>query len=126
MEDRSEKEKVILYEFRKIFNEFPSGKLKKYESPDFLLLISPKKRIGIELTEIYDAISEEVIEYTIRKKEEKIKLYQEIIPFQLWLIMHTVQFYDIPNHRTLSNAESSSFDRIFLFHNELRKISVVK
>ncbi len=44
---------LIIDYFRSIYDDFPKGKLKASESPDFLLDFSPKNKIGIELTRLY-------------------------------------------------------------------------
>lgn len=44
---------LIMEHFRTNFTDFPNGKLKASESPDFVLDISPKNKIGIELTRLY-------------------------------------------------------------------------
>jgi hypothetical protein len=44
---------LIIDYFRSAYTDFPKGKLKASESPDFVLDISPKNKIGIELTRLY-------------------------------------------------------------------------
>lgn len=44
---------LIIDYFRSVDKNFPKGKLKTSESPDFLLDTSPKNKIGIELTRLY-------------------------------------------------------------------------
>jgi len=45
-------ERIIIHYFIEKYKEFPKGKLSKTESPDFILNISPRKSIGIELTHL--------------------------------------------------------------------------
>lgn len=44
---------LIIEYFRSVYPDFPKGKLKASESPDFVLDIAPRKKIGIELTRLY-------------------------------------------------------------------------
>ncbi len=44
---------LIIEYFRSAYSDFPKGKLKASESPDFVLDIAPREKIGIELTRLY-------------------------------------------------------------------------
>jgi hypothetical protein len=44
---------LIIDYFRSAYSDFPKGKLKATESPDFVLDIAPREKIGIELTRLY-------------------------------------------------------------------------
>jgi hypothetical protein len=44
---------LIIDYFRSAYSDFPKGKLKASESPDFVLDIAPRIKIGIELTRLY-------------------------------------------------------------------------
>lgn len=46
-------ELLIMEQFRNEYKEFPKGKLEKSESPDFIVKVSPKNAIGIELTKLH-------------------------------------------------------------------------
>jgi len=48
--DKISEEWVVIHYFREKYKLFPKGKLVKSESPDFVLQVNRKKRIGIELT----------------------------------------------------------------------------
>lgn len=132
MDWKTEQEWVIMRYFSEHFPEFPKGKLVKGESPDFRLWLSPKRFIGIELTQVHQLNRDSHIQCylehesalqqvsdTIRAKEEKIRLYQSDHPHQLWLIIF-VDYSEAdaiklvqPDFR--SNKIETSFDRIFLF-----------
>ena len=97
-----DEEILILELFRKCYADFPKGKLIKSESPDFILNITPKKSIGIEITRLHDGslsknnpgfpvaeLTKENIETTINHKEEKLTLYQQKKISECWLIIAT-------------------------------------
>lgn len=48
----SKEEKYILKQFKTCYKSFPEGKIQKSEKPDFLIQTA-KKKIGLELTEIF-------------------------------------------------------------------------
>lgn len=118
--NQKEEEKLIIQKFRNSFREFPKGKLISAESPDFVLRISPKKRIGIELIQLY--YSEELIagiHTAIKKKEAKLPLYRSMNLSELWLLIHSDDAFSGLNFNfdnKLNNLNVlSSFHRIFLF-----------
>jgi hypothetical protein len=122
-------EKLVLQYFRKNFPGFPKGRLIPSESPDFILRISPKKSIGIELTELYRVNNlVDDIRLVVRKKEEKLPLYQHMNLSQQWLILHADDVEREVNYHfrnKLENLElTSAFDRVFLF--DLFSGSIVK
>lgn len=126
------KEKLVLELFRRYYNEFPKGRLQKTESPDFILKISTKKSIGIELTELYNHnqkesnFSVEQIEILIAKKEEKIRLYRKKKVSELWLIVTVDAIEQSDLHNLISGIEkhefNSLFNKVFLFEIFNRKI----
>jgi hypothetical protein len=118
---QQEEEVFILYYFRKHFDDFPKGKVTKSESPDFILKVSSKKSIGIELTRLdnnSDSLIEK-IEATLQNKSDKIRLYQQKKYNAIWLIIYTEfieesKSYNIRNK--LNNwIFSTEFDKVFLF-----------
>ncbi|MGQ8336018.1 hypothetical protein ACUNWD_05660 [Sunxiuqinia sp. A32] len=139
MTDKKKIELQVLMLFRKLYGEFPNGKIVQNESPDFLVKVNRRKKLGIELTELHgqefyeqqghltepEKINEH-IEDTIRAKEEKIYLYQKHKPFQLWLLIHIESF----QNKLLFNFQNkignwnfpSDFDRIFLMEIENEKL----
>lgn len=126
------KEKLVLELFRKNYKEFPKGRLQKTESPDFILKVSAKKSIGIELTELYNHnqkefnFSVEQIEILIAKKEEKIRLYKKKKVNELWLIVTVDAIKQSDLHKLISGIEkhefNSFFNKVFLFEIFDRKI----
>ena len=133
-------------QFRNNYIEFPKGKLQKSESPDFILKISPKNSVGIELTKLhgptvskfkthypckikgYQApeFNRENLEFTINAKNEKLSFYQEKKLNQLWLLI-TADLKESPVSYNLGNklqnwTFSSGFRKIFLF--ELKEAKV--
>ena len=119
--NQQEEEVFILYYFRKYFDDFPKGKIVKSESPDFILKVSPKKSIGIELTRLDNNSGSliEKIEATLRNKSDKIRLYQQKKFDAIWLIIYTEfikesKSYNIPNK--MNNwIFNTKFDKVFLF-----------
>ena len=124
--EKSLQEKVILNYFREKYADFPKGKVSKTESPDFLLEISPKKRIGIELTGMYKRSKTFVrrslqnsLLNIIRKKEVKLKIYKKK-KFELyWLIIISdclSELFPYNFRNKLQNTPFSSlFDKVFVF-----------
>jgi len=132
MDWKTEQEWIIMRYFSENFREFPKGKLVKGESPDFQLWISPKRFIGIEITQVHQAALDNSgqcvllhesavfqIRESIQSKEEKIHLYRTGHPYKLWLII----FADYSEPDTLARVAyeypesriESSFDKVFLF-----------
>jgi len=142
MLEKKEIEFNVLMLFRRLFNDFPKGKIVQNESPDFLIKLNPKKKLGIELTELRgqdfydqhgsftqpDKINEH-IEDTIRAKEEKLYLYRKQKPFQLWLLIHIESFQNKLQYNFQNKIENwmyhSAFDRVFLLEIENEKLYVI-
>jgi len=115
--------------------DFPKGRLVSSESPDFIVIVSRKESVGIEITRI-DPSSERnlpaegrqgtkqslnlnTILSTISRKDEKKALYQKKKLSRLWLVI--VSGYDLisPDKRIPPNLDrlkifSSTFHRIIL------------
>ena len=99
--------------------QFPKGKLIKVESPDFILQVNRKKRIGIELTRL-DYLLKDVtnknelsglLSILIAQKEEKLPLYQKNILSEYWLIVSVDSLkIGLPEQLILN----SKFDKVFL------------
>ena len=130
MENQSSKKKAerqVLDGFRKVYEDFPKGKIIESESPDFIIKPKRKRTIGIELIQIFPENFE--IEITrknfisnvakaISKKEEKLNLYQKKILENYWLLISTEQRipenFNVPT--LLGKIKSATlFDRVFLF-----------
>ena len=139
-------ELLIMEQFRKEFNEFPKGKLQKSESPDFILSVSPKNAIGIELTKRHGStvnkykthyprkingysapeFNRENLEYTIDAKNRKLAYYQEKKLNQIWLLI-TADLQESPVNYNLGNKLQnwnflSGFQKIFLFELKAGKV----
>lgn len=139
-------ELLIMEQFKSIYPEFPKGKLEKSESPDFILKISAKYAIGIELTKLHGptinkfkthyprkisgyrapAFNFENLAFTIQAKNEKLAYYQEKRLNQLWLLI-TADLDESPVKYNLGNKLGSwqfysEFQKIFLL--ELKEMKV--
>jgi hypothetical protein len=108
-----DEEIMILELFRKSYAVFPKGKLVKSESPDFILNLSPRKSIGIEITRLHDGsisknnpgfpvaeLTQRNIENTINHKEEKLPLYQKKKISECWLIIAT-DYIQLPKGKNI-------------------------
>ena len=139
-------ELLIMEQFRNEYKEFPKGKLEKSESPDFILKVSPKNAIGIELTKLHGPtvikykthyprkingytapeFNLENLQFTIAAKDEKLAYYQEKKLNQLWLLI-TADLDESPVNYNLGNklqnwSFSSGFRRIFLLELKNQKV----
>lgn len=141
MDWKIEQEWIIMRYFMENCTGFPKGKLVKGESPDFQLWVSPKRFIGLELTQVHqfkaDTPLQGFLEHqsavkqvneSIRAKEEKVRLYRSDHPHQLWLII----FADYSEADAMEqvvgeyqeNRIMSSFDQVYLF--DLDKPEIVR
>jgi hypothetical protein len=139
-------ELLIMEQFRNEYKEFPKGKLEKSESPDFIVKVSPKNAIGIELTKLHGPtinkfkthyprkingytapeFNLENLQFTIDAKDEKLAYYREKTLNQLWLMI-TADLDESPVNYNLGNklqnwTFSSGFQRIFLFELKNQKV----
>ena len=139
-------EMLIMEYFKNEYKEFPKGKLQKSESPDFILRVSPKNAIGIELTKLYGStvnkhkthyprkivgyhapkFNRENLEYTIGAKNEKLAYYQKKRLNQLWLLI-TADLDQSPVNYNLGNKLKnwsfvSGFQKVFLFELKTREV----
>lgn len=119
--DKFEEEKLIMHYFRDFYTNFPKGKLVKSESPDFILKISTKKSIGIELTRLDEESITlfKKIEATLKNKSGKFKLYQRKRFNSIWLIIHAdsldrSKLNNLQNKLDTQNFETE-FDNVYLF-----------
>jgi len=123
--DKKINEIVIMELFRDLYPEFPKGILNATESPDFILSLGPRQKIGIELTRlnqhspIPDSFSFDNISACISSKNEKLALYRRKRLKEYWLILYVRNPAIKPRynlHNKLIKWDfSSGFDRIFLF-----------
>ncbi len=126
MNDKKRGESVIINLFREKFPSFPKGSLKPSESPDFILAISPKQKIGIELTSLHpfipdsELLSFENITACLEAKNEKLRLYKKKKLNEYWLIisvndLHSRNRIHIHNKLIIWVFETG-FNRVFLFN----------
>ena len=144
MDEKTIREKEVIAVLRKIWPEFPKGKLIKSESPDFILKTNRKFSIGIEITRIDEPKSKSVkgensmrhftgqpfkvtrtamitrkqIESTIRRKEEKLDLYHKSMADEYWLVVTSGMSEGGIKNRISQNATqwqfNTSFHKLFL------------
>jgi hypothetical protein len=124
--DKKQGESVIINLFRENFPSFPKGSLNPSESPDFVLAISPKQKIGIELTSLHlfipdrELLSFENIAACLEAKNEKLRLYKKKKLNEYWLIisvndLHSRNRIHIHNKLIIWVFETG-FNRVFLFN----------
>ena len=117
--DKTTEEWLVMRYFRERYVQFPKGKLIKTESPDFILRVNRKKRIGIELTRLDYSLKDVtnknklsgLLSLLIAQKEEKLPLYQKKILSEYWLIVSVDSLKTgLPEQLILN----SKFDKVFL------------
>ena len=138
-------ETLIIEHFKNSYAEFPKGKLIKSESPDFIVMKTPKVSIGIELTKLHGPklhkfnthypskinvnqaheFNRENIEFTINAKNEKLRIYNQKRLNQIWLLI-TADLAQSQVQFNLANKLSnwifiSGFEKVFLFELKSRK-----
>ncbi len=124
--DKLAEEMLIMQYFREKYINFPGGKLVKSESPDFILKQSPKRKTGIEISRLDYLLDESSREETfssqlkelIRRKEEKLKLYQKKMLNEYWLVITIDSCEKITGdekEKLSMSFAGSSFDKVFLF-----------
>jgi hypothetical protein len=133
--DKKPDEAAAIALLKRLMPAFPRGRLIASESPDYILIVSRKESIGIEITRIDPStecapdqemkpgakqwLNLNTILSTIDRKEEKRSIYQRKKLSQLWLVIITG--YDVisPAKRIPPNLErlkisSTTFQRIIL------------
>jgi hypothetical protein len=126
MNDKKQTESVIINLFREHYPDFPKGSLKPSESPDFILGITPKQKIGIELTSLHPYISDiELLSYEnitacLKAKNDKLRLYRKKRLTEYWLV---ISVNDLPSwnrinlhNQTIIRDFDTGFNRVFLFN----------
>ena len=111
----------------------------KSESPDFILKVSTKTTIGIEVTRLRPpvslhqeykagdiALSKEILEQTVAGKEEKLPIYRQKRPDRIWLIISCENIEERTGYNLANKIQNWSiktgFHRIFLFDTAKPKI----
>ncbi len=126
MNDKKQNESIIINLFREHYPGFPKGLLKPSESPDFILGITPRQKIGIELTRLHPYFSDtELLSYKnikacLEAKNEKLLLYQKKKLNEYWLIisvndLHSWNRINI-NNKLIIWVFKTGFNRVFLFN----------
>ena len=121
--DKKIEEIVILELFRDLYEDFPKGLLNATESPDFILSLAPRRKIGIELTRLdqtsADPFSMENISACLSLKDEKLVLYRKKKLQEYWLILFIRNPREKPrynmNNKLMKWKFTSGFSRVFLF-----------
>ncbi len=126
MDSKKTEELVVLELFRDRWKEFPKGKLNVAESPDFILCLSPRNKIGIELTRLHqhfpdaDPFAYENILACLQGKEEKLRLYRRKRLQEYWLIIAVLDpayrpGYNLQN-KLVARRFISGYNKIFIFN----------
>jgi hypothetical protein len=127
--NKSNEERLIISRFIQTYPSFPKGKLIKSESPDFILKLNHKKSIGIELTKLFmnqesgdprdPGFLANLITSCLRKKEEKLVLYQKKRIDYYWLIILIdplmIWWSETTVNRLFDWQPDTSFHKVFLF-----------
>jgi len=129
---KKDKERVVVEQFRDTYTEFPKGKLVSSESPDFVIRISPRYSIGIELVSLSysDAPrSHEDIKHVLELKQEKLPLYRKKRLDIYWLLIYT----DTPGHisspelnKVQDTRYQSEFHKVYLLLIPENEIIIIK
>jgi hypothetical protein len=123
--DKKQQEREVLDAFRKHYDDFPKGKIRASESPDFIIIASRKNSIGVELTKIVRLSGDdfnimESLHSLLEKKEEKFRLYQQKVLNEYWLILYFYLDKKELNQSVINKLTASkswfSFNRLFLFN----------
>jgi len=132
LNDKKQTESAILNLFREHYPDFPKGLLKPSESPDFILGISPKQKIGIELTRLHpyfsdaELLSYENINACLEAKNEKLQLYRKKKLNEYWLIISVNELLSwnrINLHNKLIAWNfNTGFNRVFIFNTIAGKV----
>jgi len=143
MDWKIEQEWVIMRYFRKYCREFPAGRLRKGESPDFKLWVSPRKFIGIEVTQVHPPPLPDPVpgflDYrfataqfrsTLSAKEEKLNIYRKQKPEQIWLLIFADYTETDAIEKILHEAGQeplrTGYNRVFIFDVDQHRVVSIK
>jgi hypothetical protein len=126
MDEKKTDELIILELFRERYKDFPKGDLSVSESPDFILSLGPRNKIGLELTRFHqqfsggDPFSYENISACLNHKEDKLRLYRRKKLREYWLILAVLDpayksSYNLHNKLLVWKFETG-YNRIFIFN----------
>ncbi|KPL17591.1 MAG: hypothetical protein AMS23_00565 [Bacteroides sp. SM1_62] len=132
MDYKKQMEFFIVNLFQEHYPDFPKGLLKPSESPDFILGITPRQKIGIEITSLHpyfsdtDLLSYENITACLKAKNEKLSLYRKKKLDEYWLIisvndLHSWNRINVNNKLIVWNFKTG-FNRVFLFNTIYGKV----
>jgi len=142
-QEKKQSELSVLNDFKNHYEDFPKGRIRKTESPDFIVEVTPRRTVGIELTRLLPAgpasashryvparLSREILMLTIEKKEEKLPIYFEKKLDYIWLII-TINKLDNASSLNLPDRFSewdvtSLFNKIFLFDTGKSRVHILK
>ncbi len=132
MNYKKQTESLIINLFREHYTGFPKGSLKSSESPDFILGITSRKKIGIELTSLHsnssdtELLSYENITACLEAKNDKLRLYRKKKLNEYWLVisindLHSWNRINLHNKLTLWIFRTG-YNRVFLFNTQDGKV----
>jgi hypothetical protein len=131
-DNKKAEEWIIMESFRENFPGFPNGMLSASESPDFILGLGPRNKIGIELTRLHqqvpgsDPFSPGNISACLRQKEDKLWLYYRKKLREYWLILFVLDAAYVPPYNFCNKIGkwvfSSKYNRVFIFLPETANI----
>ena len=141
--EKKQNELSVLNDFKSHYPDFPKGKIRKTESPDFVVETGLYRRIGIELTLLLPSdspahshsykpagMSREILELTIARKEEKLPLYRGKRLDNIWLVIITGESEQSPEMNVMNRIGNrdfgSRFDRVFLFDARTEQVHILK
>jgi hypothetical protein len=128
-------EKDDLEAFFMVLPDAPTGKLISSESPDFILAVNRRKRIGIELTRLIiekentqKHLDKEHIEEALKKKNDKLPLYRKKRIDIYWLIIIVEdKSNDIILHQNTDQwTFGTAFHKVFLFYPDHSQVMAIK
>ena len=119
-------ESAIIELFRDQYTDFPKGLLYASESPDFILSLGIRKKIGVEITRLHhkisgsDPYSFENISACLLLKEEKLGLYKKKKLQEYWLIIFVRDpaykpRYNLSNKLLVWEFETN-YNKVFIFN----------
>ena len=120
---KKEKERLVIEQFRRVYSEFPKGKIVPSESPDFILRSSTKYSIGIELVCLpmgFDS-GNSTLQGLVRflhLKEGKLALYRKRRLDLFWLLIYTENPGQVTARdlNKIRNTEfHSAYHKVFLY-----------
>ena len=127
-------ERAILEKFRSLYAEFPKGRIRNSESPDFILQTQPRYSIGIELVELVvpsntgRMMQSEIIR-CIGEKNEKMPIYRKKRLDRYWLLIYTLHTGQWPKNRIdrlQKLLPHHSFHNIFILRTQVNEIIVLQ